>query len=39
MIIRALLGEKLKSLRAEIGFHVASRVALFLAACRNDGVD
>jgi len=39
MIIRALFGEKLKSLRVEIGFHVASRVALFLAACRNDGVD
>ena len=38
MMIRALFGEKLKSLRAEIGPHVARRVAFFLAACRHDGV-
>jgi AcrR family transcriptional regulator len=38
MIIRALFGEKFEMLRAEIGPHVARRVAFFLAACR-DGVD
>jgi AcrR family transcriptional regulator len=39
MIMRALFGEKLKSLRAEIGPHVAHGVAFFLAACRHGGVN
>ena len=39
MIMRALFGEKLETLRAEIEAHVASRVAFFLAACRNDAVN
>jgi AcrR family transcriptional regulator len=39
MIMRALFGEKLKSLRAEIGPHVAHSVAFFLAACRHGGVN
>jgi hypothetical protein len=38
LIIRALFGEKLKVLRAEIGPHVARSVAFFLAACRQGGV-
>jgi hypothetical protein len=38
VIIRALFGEKLKVLRAEIGPHVARGVAFFLAACRQGGV-
>jgi AcrR family transcriptional regulator len=38
VIIRALFGEKLKVLRAEIGPHVARSVAFFLAACRQGGV-
>jgi len=38
MIMRALFGEKLKALRAEIGPHVARSVAFFLAACRHGGV-
>lgn len=36
--IRALFGEKLKVLRAEIGPHVARSVAFFLAACRQGSV-
>ena len=39
MIMRALFGEKLKSLRAEIGPHVARGVAFFLAACQHGGVN
>jgi len=39
MIMRALFGEKLKALRAEIGPHVARSVAFFLAACRHGGVN
>jgi AcrR family transcriptional regulator len=39
MMLRALFGEKVKSLRAEIGPHVAGRVAFFLAACRHGGAD
>ncbi len=39
MIIRALFGEKFETLRAEIGPHVAGRVAFFLAACRDAGAD
>jgi AefR-like transcriptional repressor, C-terminal domain len=38
IIIRALFGEKLETLRAEIGPHVARSVAFFLAACRDAGV-
>jgi AcrR family transcriptional regulator len=38
MITRALFGEKLKPLRAEIALHVARSVAFFLAACRHGGV-
>jgi len=34
MMMRALFGEKLETLRAEIAAHVASRVGFFLAACR-----
>jgi AcrR family transcriptional regulator len=38
MIMRALFGEKLKPLRAEIKAHVARSVAFFLTACRHGGV-
>jgi AcrR family transcriptional regulator len=38
MMMRALFGETLKSLRAEIGPHVARSVAFFLAASRHGGV-
>jgi AcrR family transcriptional regulator len=38
MLIRALFGEHLPELRAEIGPHVARTVAFFLAACRQGGV-
>jgi len=38
LIMRALYGEKLKSLCAEIEPHVKRSVAFFLAACRHDGV-
>jgi AcrR family transcriptional regulator len=37
LLMRALFGEKLKLLRAEIGPHVARGIAFFLAACRNGG--
>ena len=39
LLIRALLGEKLNLLRAEIGPHVARSVSFFLAACRHYGLD
>jgi AcrR family transcriptional regulator len=39
MIMRALFGEKLPSLCAEIGPHVQRSVTFFLAACRHAGVD
>jgi hypothetical protein len=39
LLLRALFGEKRKSLEAEIAPHVARNVAFFLAACRNGGVD
>jgi AcrR family transcriptional regulator len=39
LVLRALFGEKRKSLQAEIGPHVARSVAFFLAACRNGGVN
>ncbi len=34
-LMRALSGEHLKTLHAEIGPHVSQRVAFFLSACRN----
>jgi AcrR family transcriptional regulator len=39
LFLRALFGEKRKSLQAEVGPHVARSVAFFLAACRNGGVN
>ena len=33
MLVRALFGEDLTALRAEIGHHAARSVAFFLAAC------
>jgi len=36
LLLRALFGEKLAPLRAEIGPHVTRSVAFFLAACRHD---
>jgi AcrR family transcriptional regulator len=38
LVMRALFGEQLKALRAEIGPHVRLSVAFFLAACRHGGV-
>jgi AcrR family transcriptional regulator len=38
LMIRALFGEKLELLRAEIEPHVAKTVACFLAACRHGGI-
>jgi AcrR family transcriptional regulator len=38
ILVRALFGEKLKDLRAEIEPDVARSVAFFLAACRSGGV-
>lgn len=38
LMMRALLGEKLKPLRAEIGSSVERSVTLFLAACRYGGI-
>jgi AcrR family transcriptional regulator len=37
-LLRALSGEHLTTLHAEIGPHVAQRVAFFLAACRHGGI-
>jgi hypothetical protein len=37
MVMRALFGEPLAALRAEIAPHVARTVAFFLAACRQGG--
>ncbi len=37
-LIRALSGEHLKTLHAEIGSHVSQRVSFFLSACRNGGI-
>jgi AcrR family transcriptional regulator len=39
LLLRALLGEDLASLRAEIGEHVRLRVAFFLAGCRHLSID
>jgi AcrR family transcriptional regulator len=38
LLIRALFGEKLKPLRAEIGPHVTRSIAFFTAACRYHGI-
>jgi hypothetical protein len=38
LLLRALHGEKLKSLCAEIEPHVTRSVAFFLAACRHGGI-
>ena len=38
LVLRALFGEKLKQLRAEIGPHVTRSIAFFLTACRHGGV-
>ncbi|MBV8934366.1 MAG: TetR/AcrR family transcriptional regulator [Alphaproteobacteria bacterium] len=38
MLMRALFGEDLTALRAEIGPHVARTVAFFLAGCRHGGI-
>ena len=38
IMMRALLGEKLKPLRAEIAPHVARTITFFLAACRLGGI-
>jgi AcrR family transcriptional regulator len=38
LAMRALFGEKLKQLRAEIEPHAKRSIALFLAACRHGGV-
>jgi AcrR family transcriptional regulator len=37
-LLRALSGEHLKTLQAEIGSQVSQRVAFFLGACRNGGI-
>jgi len=37
-LMRALSGEPLETLHAEIGSYVSQRVAFFLAACRNGGI-
>lgn len=39
LLLRALTGEDLAQLRAEIDVHVPPAVAFFLAACRQSGVD
>ena len=39
LIVRALFGERLELLRAQIGSHVAASVAFFLAGCRNGGIN
>jgi AcrR family transcriptional regulator len=38
MVMRALFGERLTALRAEIAPHVARTVAFFLAACKRGGI-
>jgi hypothetical protein len=37
VVMRALFGESLESLRVEVAGHVSSRVSFFLAACRQGG--
>jgi AcrR family transcriptional regulator len=38
LLMRALGGEKLDGLHAEVGSHVSKRVTFFLAACRHGGI-
>jgi hypothetical protein len=38
ILVRALFGEKLKGLRAEVEADVACSVAFFLGGCRQGGV-
>lgn len=38
MLMRALFGERLTTLRAKIAPHVARTVAFLLGACRQDGI-
>jgi hypothetical protein len=38
LILRALLGERLELVQAEVETHVARTVTFFLAACRHGGV-
>ncbi|MFZ0572150.1 MAG: TetR/AcrR family transcriptional regulator [Rhodomicrobium sp.] len=38
LFMRALAGESIEALHAEIGRHVTERVAFFLAACRHGGI-
>ena len=38
VLMRALSGEDLETLKAEIGPHISQRVAFFLAACRHGGL-
>lgn len=38
LVTRALFGEKVEALQAEIGPHVARTTAFFLAACREGGI-
>ena len=38
LLLRALLGENLKVLQADIETHVESGVAFFLAACRQSSI-
>jgi hypothetical protein len=38
ILVRALFGEKLKDLRAEVEPDVARGVSFFLAACRHGGI-
>ena len=38
LVTRALFGEKLEALQADIGPHVHETVAFFLAACRESGI-
>ncbi len=38
LLLRALSGEDLETLNAEIGPYISQRVAFFLAACRNGGL-
>jgi hypothetical protein len=39
MLMRALHGENLTTLHAEIGPHVARSVNFFLAGCRHGGIE
>ena len=39
MVLRALHGETLSTIQAEIGAHVTRSVAFFVAGCRQSGVN